>query len=364
MAASTANSANGFTNGKTVTVAVSGGSATWTLSTGTWPGTFVAGDQAAFGGFTNAGNNALGGFTISSVSGAVITTNAGTAVAEGPTGSIAAQDCQAAYIAAANLNSQAFSSAVASLGGYQNIYGGSTYRTLITPPGTIPVAATGTMPALDFNAPSYTTWNATGSHFVAPPITVGNQTAVFIGDDYEYTNPGGSSDSYERYGYHVYGLWVNCSGGVSYPSMWTSGKNAIEICNVENCEVHTDYFGYANNGLELTASGGFIGYNQFYFNQVWPCLHCVYFNITSAGSWSGWINENQFYGGNFDWDSEYKFPSGLTEIPKGIYIPYNASILHTADNNSFFRQSFQGDTTTNGGITYPTIAFEEDSGSN
>jgi hypothetical protein len=108
----------------------------------------------------------------------------------------------------------------------------------------------------------------------------------------------------------------------------------------------------------LTGDGGSVGYNKIYLDgELVENLYGINFVLTPANKKSGWVNENNFYGGRFSLHDEGRNPAGLGITPVGINIPYPDTTYHIPNNNRFWGPSIEGKITTVGGITYTTLAF-------
>jgi hypothetical protein len=79
---------------------------------------------------------------------------------------------------------------------------------------------------------------------------------------------------------------------------WTSGNVAIEIGDMNNCEVYVEQVKGFEKGLYLhntTATTGIIAYNKFFLNWVWNNKSGVYLHSEGSGT----VSANRFFGGRF-----------------------------------------------------------------
>ena len=238
-------------------------------------------------------------------------------------------------------NSAAFTSMMNSLGGYVDIRGGATYRTVVTPAGNIPITT------IVFNAPSHTTW-INNSFFKSSPTSNPSSTAILIGGDTKYG----------RTNYRIYGLRVTGVPDSTWAAAWAPGRVGVDVRNVNESEIHISQTNFFNTGLQMTGDGGSVGYNKIYLDgELVQNLYGINFVLTPANNKSGWVNENNFYGGRFSLHDEGRNPAGLGITPVGINIPYPDTTYHMPNNNRFWGPSIEGTITTVGGTTYTTLAF-------
>jgi len=115
----------------------------------------------------------------------------------------------------------------------------------------------------------------------------------------------------------------------------TLSRNAVVIRNGYYHKIDIKQASNHQTGVKLSGDGAGVSYNNIYLNSVWNNKYGV---LTHCDN-SGWVNYNNFYGGQFSWSSGQD-----TAGYKGIYIVHNAT--HNPNHNVFFSPSFESSAST------------------
>lgn len=262
----------------------------------------LSGSLTHSGTFSGAGNLAVTG---------KITVHGGTFTHTGTTtfGASSLNDIDVSWFgfstsAAAANNTTYFHRAVASM---------SAGHHLITPPGTHNIDNNTV-----FNPPDRCSWTAYGilNHD-------GNAYGLIIGD-----STGTTASMY----YTIRGLDVT-----STAQDITAPRVAIFIRNLYYSHIEIKAAHNHQVGVRLKGDGAGVSYNNIYLNSFWDNKYHLYIDCAN----SGWVNYNNFYGGQFACSSGQN-TSGYW----GIYIEYNAT--HAPNHNIFYSPSFESSASTGG----------------
>jgi len=134
---------------------------------------------------------------------------------------------------------------------------------------------------------------------------------------------------------------IDVDSGGSYET-WDAVK-AVQILNLYSSDIHFKRVEGCADGIYVTTNGGAgTVYNKFYLGRITDNKVGVTLNPTSGG----WINENNFYGGRFD------FPSGRSSYAGNWHVRIEYNATHNTNANKFYAPSFESNPSAGGCIAY------------
>ena len=153
---------------------------------------------------------------------------------------------------------------------------------------------------------------------------------------------GDASGTTESYRYNVQGLRVT-----STAKDHTSGRIGILLRNLYESVIDIRECLYHETGIKCLGSGSGFVYNELHFGRIVNNKFSLYLTAES----SGWCNDNNFYGGRFNWTSAQD-----TSDFRHIWIDYYADEI--LDSNRFWGPSFESFDTTGSGTAACSIYCE------
>ena len=108
---------------------------------------------------------------------------------------------------------------------------------------------------------------------------------------------------------------------------WTQDNTGVKFLNMNEVNINVDIDGFTNN-MVLQGENQGCAYNSFHIKRLKNGKKNLSFIIVGTG----WVNENKFFGGRFQWTSNMPI-----EERHHIHIPVNVM-----NNNVFFSPSLEG----------------------
>lgn len=140
-------------------------------------------------------------------------------------------------------------------------------------------------------------------------------------------------DTEQRYGGTIYGLDIinNYLPNIAFPQMVT----ALQMVNINDFDIHIKRVEGFYKNVECIAKNNFgFGMNRIRLMRTSACKFGLYMTAESGG----WVNENTFISGEFQYTSACA--GLLTDTDYLLYIDHNT--IHNLNNNHFYSPSFEG----------------------